>query len=278
MISPTPAAAWSNIPTRYWASSPGSTFPPPGWARPMAHSEPSTWRGPCRIWAFECIPRAIRSADEFLRGRLAEVQSGLTTLPCSICPAKPAEISGVLSAIPGGPPTHLLAIERVGPSHTFASIYDQYSSRTQFGLAAAMADRFRREVPEADLDRCHTMRGIDITDHMRDAAFLFDRSHYPHPPVTIGIGDGGNEIGMGKVPRDTIRRRHVPCGSHHRVPGRDAIIFLSLKISNWERSTPRPPGSLSCADVKPPQEWFDLDHERAHSRNHGRARPPQAMA
>ena len=48
-------------------------------------------------------------------------------------------------------------------------------------------------------DRCHTMRGIDITDLMSPAHQLFD-AHQRAGVVTVGIGDGGNEIGMGNVP------------------------------------------------------------------------------
>src|SRR5262245_33498752 len=57
--------------------------------------------------------------------------------------------------------SHLIAIERVGAAHD---------------------------------GRCYTMRGLDITDRMQDVEPLFRSAR------TIGIGDGGNEIGMGKRP------------------------------------------------------------------------------
>ena len=49
--------------------------------------------------------------------------------------------------------------------------------------------------------------------------------------VTIGIGDGGNEIGMGKVPWDVIRR-NVPHGglTACRVPCDHLIV---AGVSNW---------------------------------------------
>ncbi len=95
-----------------------------------------------------------------------------------------------------GPVTHWLAIERVGPSH-------------------------------AD-DRCHTMRGLDITDRMSAAHRLFPS---PSGQVTIGIGDGGNEIGMGKIPWHVIERnitggRLVAC----RIPTDHLIV---CGVSNW---------------------------------------------
>jgi hypothetical protein len=100
----------------------------------------------------------------------------------------------VLDAI--DPLTHLLAIERVGPSHS--------------------------------TDRCHTMRGRDVTDLMSPAHYLFegDRTF-----TTLGIGDGGNEIGMGKVPRDVIER-NIPQGGliACRIPTDHLIV---CGISNW---------------------------------------------
>ena len=59
----------------------------------------------------------------------------------------------VQEQLPFGPLTHLLAIERVGPSHTLDAI------------------------PPAHRDRCHTMRGRDVTDHMSPAHYLFEAAH-----------------------------------------------------------------------------------------------------
>lgn len=88
--------------------------------------------------------------------------------------------------------THVVAVERVGP---------------------------------ADDGRCYTMRGIDITTRMTEVVPLL------HGRKTIGIGDGGNEIGMGKLPRDLIAR-HIPRGEQIacRVPTDHLIV---AGISNW---------------------------------------------
>src|SRR5437764_8602321 len=53
--------------------------------------------------------------------------------------------------------------------------------------------------PAAD-DRCYTMRGIDVTERAgsRHQLFLQESSGRVRRH-TIGIGDGGNEIGMGKI-------------------------------------------------------------------------------
>lgn len=96
-------------------------------------------------------------------------------------------------------PTHLIAIERAGPG--------------------------------AD-DRCRNMRGRDITAETAPAHGMFEETaRQASRYVTIGIGDGGNEIGMGKITWDTIRR-NVPNGARIacRVPT-DRLIVAG--VSNW---------------------------------------------
>jgi hypothetical protein len=125
-----------------------------------------------------------------------------------------------------GPLTHLVALERAGPSHTPESV------RSQPGSSAAIVEHFLREIPNAHYDRCHTMRGLDITAWMRPAHWLFEAClQSASPVVTIGIGDGGNEIGMGKIAWDVIRR-NVPGGGlvACRVP---AEHLICCGVSNW---------------------------------------------
>ncbi len=63
-------------------------------------------------------------------------------------------------------PTHVIALERVGP---------------------------------ATDGHCRTMRGRDISELMLPAARIFAPTAFaPDHPISIGIGDGGNEIGMGR--------------------------------------------------------------------------------
>jgi hypothetical protein len=96
-------------------------------------------------------------------------------------------------------PTHLIALERVGPSHGDG--------------------------------RCYSMRGRDITEHTSPAHLLFEDAARPASATTIGIGDGGNEIGMGKIPREVIAR-NIPRGDliACRVPT-DYLIVAG--VSNW---------------------------------------------
>jgi hypothetical protein len=93
------------------------------------------------------------------------------------------------------PVTHLIAIERSGPTAT---------------------------------GRNHTMRGRDVTDLMAPAHSLFEGMR---DYETIGIGDGGNEIGMGKVPAATIAR-NIPNGDV--VACRTTTDHLIVAgVSNW---------------------------------------------
>ncbi len=90
----------------------------------------------------------------------------------------------------------LIALERVGPSHSDG--------------------------------RCYSMRGHDMTHLTRPAHFLFES---PGDAITIGIGDGGNEIGMGKIPRNTIAR-NIANGDKVACRTRtDELIVAG--ISNW---------------------------------------------
>lgn len=95
--------------------------------------------------------------------------------------------------------THLIAIERAGPA--------------------------------AD-GRCYSMRALDITRFMAPAHLLFEDAAQRQPRIeSIGIGDGGNEIGMGKIPVETIERnisngRTIACRTLT-----DHLIVAG--ISNW---------------------------------------------
>jgi D-glutamate cyclase len=80
--------------------------------------------------------------------------------------------------------------------------------------------------PAAD-GRLRNMRGIDISAHVAPLDRLFSAG----PWRTIAIGDGGNEIGMGVVPRPLIAE-HVPLGEVIGcvVP---ADHLITAGVSHW---------------------------------------------
>jgi hypothetical protein len=185
--------------------------------------------------------RVVLASDPFCR---AALEAGLKR--CDILHRTPV-LDLPLTERPGW--THVLALERVGPAHTPESV------RRQPGTTEETVRRFLAEVPAEHHGRCHTMRGVDITDRMGDASAAFDQG-----AVTIGIGDGGNEIGMGKVSWDVIRR-NIPGGAV--IACRVATDYLIVAgVSNWGAY------ALACGvalarGVRPPDTWFDVGLEEA---------------
>jgi hypothetical protein len=159
------------------------------------------------------------------------------------------EVNGSLGGL-----THLIALERVGPSHTLVSL------RSQPGCTPEAISHFLQEIPAEHHDRCHNMKGRDITDQMSPAHLLFEAVIKQVPEVTtIGIGDGGNEIGMGKIPWDIIRL-NIPRGGliACRIPSDQLIV---CGVSNW--------GAYGVAagvrwlrGCSPDRELFDVERER----------------
>src|SRR6185437_11743178 len=123
--------------------------------------------------------------------------------------------------------THLVALERVGPGQD---------------------------------GRSRNMRGLDITDNTTPAYFLFTEAARPSPRlVTVGIGDGGNEIGMGKIAADVIRRNipnggQIACG----VPVDHLIV---AGVSNWGAYA-LAAGVAILRGQRLPASLFDIEQER----------------
>jgi hypothetical protein len=129
---------------------------------------------------------------------------------------------------PGSSVSHLIAIERVGPSHTAESI----SRQTRIGDAPH--ELFAGKVAEKHRNCCHNMRGENINRFAGDVHLLFEESAVrPLQIKTIGIGDGANEIGMGTASWEDLERRLS--GEHSgRVPCRIATDWnIVAGTSNW---------------------------------------------
>lgn len=125
-------------------------------------------------------------------------------------------------------PQYVIAVERAGPSHSLESI------------DAESRDDFERLVSPSDRDVCHNMRGASLDDVTAPFHVLFERdaSNDKSKPTTIGVLDGGNEIGGGNIPWNVLRRaiaqgaasrEHaavLPC----RIRTDHAIV---AGVSNW---------------------------------------------
>ena len=101
----------------------------------------------------------------------------------------------------------------------------------------AMVETWRRAgiTHAISIERCgrsadgapRNMRGLDISSHTAPLDDLFTAG----PWETIAIGDGGNEIGMGSLPRELIAQ-HVDHGATIAciTPARHLIV---AGVSNW---------------------------------------------
>ncbi len=139
----------------------------------------------------------------------------------------------------------------------------------QAGLAAAshanVSERharhhrinLERAGPAADGKR-YTMSGWDVTPY-HNPRLDESAGRAGSGEVTIGIGDGGNEVGMGKIPHETVVR-NIPNGDliHCRVPTDHLIV---AGVSNWGAYA-LAAGLFVLRGVMPPADLFDPDCER----------------
>ena len=86
-----------------------------------------------------------------------------------------------------------------------------------------------RPSPASD-GKYYTMSARDISDKVGGMAEIFRLAHADPCITTIGIGDGGNEVGMGKV-KETVVRSIV----HGDIIAADvsAEFLVSCGVSNW---------------------------------------------
>lgn len=124
--------------------------------------------------------------------------------------------------------THIVAIERVGPSHTMSSV------RQQLPDAPGDWDRFAESVTSDSHDHCYNMRGDCIDQWTAPLHHLFEEARSSTPRIkTIGIGDGGNEIGMGAIPWTELARR-LPDPPGGKIACRIPCDWTILAgVSNW---------------------------------------------
>jgi hypothetical protein len=125
--------------------------------------------------------------------------------------------------------SHLVAVERPGPSHTAESLASQPRA------GGAPVKRFLAEVPEQERDVCHNMRGASIDAYTAKTGRLFEAARKWKPPIaTIGIGDGGNEIGMGSFLWEDVAQAIGAGALGGRIASRAATDFAIIAgVSNW---------------------------------------------
>jgi hypothetical protein len=153
--------------------------------------------------------------------------------------------------------THLISIERVGPSHTLDSLARQTRS------GPFPQSDFEREVPLNSRNVCHNMRGMAINGHTAKTHRLFEMAaEQPHKITTIGMADGGNELGMGSSPWEVLRQAiafgpggQIAC----RIPTDHTIV---AGVSNWAAYAL----ATSCAALRNRRDLlsgWDAERQRA---------------
>jgi hypothetical protein len=149
--------------------------------------------------------------------------------------------------------THLIAIERAGPSHSIRREHPPLDG----------SDRFAALCPAEDQDHVHNFRGQIITAQTAKTHLLFDFIQDNDLPVrTIGIGDGGNEIGMGSIPWQVIHV-NIPGGLGARIACRVATDWtVACGVSNWGAYALA--SAVACLRGRPDllEQWTD-DRERS---------------
>ncbi len=120
--------------------------------------------------------------------------------------------------------THLISIERAGPSW-------QGVGSDSVGTDPR---RFAELCPQDHQNQVHNFRGQIITAQTAKTHLIFEFIRQNNLPVrTIGIGDGGNEIGMGSIPWQVIHA-NIPNGLGARIACRVATDWtIACGVSNW---------------------------------------------
>ena len=125
----------------------------------------------------------------------------------------------------GGQLTHLIAVERAGPSHW---------KHSEDGWTAAELSRFADLCPAEHQNQVHNYLGRIITPYTAKIHLLFEFVRENSLPVrTVGIGDGGNEIGMGSIPWPVLHA-NIRGGTGARIACRVPTDWtIACGVSNW---------------------------------------------
>ena len=120
----------------------------------------------------------------------------------------------------------LISIERVGPTHTLNSVLKQ-------GMNVDIND-FHKYGPGSMANQCLNMKGELITSYSAKIYKLFEYINLNKLNIiTIGIGDGGNEIGIGKILWSIIQENIIG-GNGGKIACRISTDYTIVAgVSNW---------------------------------------------
>lgn len=139
-----------------------------------------------------------------------------------------AWIDAFLSSPGGTRLSHVVAIERAGPSHTVESLVAQARA------GEPPVAEFQSAVPPQFRNVCLNMRGESVNGYVAKTHRLFEILAERRPDVvTVALADGGNELGSGSLLWEVVARAvRGPAGGRAacRIP---AAHLLLAGVSNW---------------------------------------------
>jgi len=103
--------------------------------------------------------------------------------------------------------------------------------------------------------RYHTGKGLDVTDTIGKVDHVFAEAR-KRGILTIGIGDGGNEVGMGNILDDVVRI--VPTGNIIGTPLETDLLVVAA-IANWGAYAI---GATIAAALSMPEAIHSIEEER----------------
>lgn len=159
---------------------------------------------------------------------LTEVPHKIRLEIVDVCKDQVLELRNRLEHLPN-PPTHFIAIERVSPGSD---------------------------------GKPHREHGWDMSPETAPLDLLFQDVGWTPPWKTIGIGDGGNEIGMGCLPEEIVKS-DIPNGE--LIAAQTATDFLIVSaVSNWGAYALLAAVSLLREDLRLPLlQHFTPEREKA---------------
>lgn len=122
----------------------------------------------------------------------------------------------------------LISVERVGPSHDLQSLFSQN------GNDDSLYKLFSEYGPGNFAGHCLNMKAESVDRFTAPTHLLFEHIYQNKLPIqTIGIGDGGNEIGMGSIPWHVIQK-NINSGVGGKIACRIPTDFTVVAgVSNW---------------------------------------------
>jgi hypothetical protein len=160
-------------------------------------------------------------------GGMAHLAAGLANAGISVTVITDAPCAKAIWAITGELPKHI-ALEIAAVSED--SVLALRKRLTLGSRPVTHLVAIERVSPGRD-GKPHREYGADMTNDTAPLHLLFDDAAWARPWVTIGIGDGGNEIGMARLPEHIVRD-DIPNGSLiAATTPTDHLIVAG--VSNW---------------------------------------------